>query len=230
MNSRNTTKKKGKERNLKEQKNQKVNKVLLVFLISKEKQRYNYKIISSINVYSMYTLLNDKQWENGKRYSIFGVPDIGDFSVAFGTWNPYDVAIKNVKQANDIKKAKSIARVEGMKEGALSAPIVYFERDVRSTEGNFMPKVQTKNITKVFNEVNVKKETKNQTINALSDRLKTVNKEYKSVMTTPMKSKSANPEVVPLPAKLKFENIDVEKTKQLLKEKEFNYHKINKPQ
>jgi hypothetical protein len=168
----------------------------------------------------MYTLLHNKQWDNGKRYSIFGVPDIGDFSVAFGTWNPYDVAIKNVKQANDIKKAESIARVEGMKEGALSAPIVYFERDVRSTEGNFMPKVQTKNITKVFKEVNVKKETKNQTINALSDRLKTINEEYKLAITTPMKSKRVNPEVVPLPTELKFENIDVEKTKQLLKEKE----------
>jgi hypothetical protein len=33
----------------------------------------------------MYTLLHNKQWDNGKRYSIFGVPDIGDFSVAFGT-------------------------------------------------------------------------------------------------------------------------------------------------
>jgi hypothetical protein len=37
---------------------------------------------------------------------------------------------------------------------------MYFERDVRSTEGNFMSKVQTKNIIKVFNEVNVKRETK----------------------------------------------------------------------
>jgi hypothetical protein len=52
--------------------------------------------------------------------------------------------------------------------------VVYFERDVRSTEGNFVPKVQTKNITKVFKKVNVKKEIKNQTINALSDRLKNV--------------------------------------------------------
>jgi hypothetical protein len=107
-----------------------------------------------------------------------------------------------------------------MKEGALSAPIVYFERGVRLTEGNFMPKVQTKNISKVFKEVNVKRETKNQTINVLTDRLNTVNEEYKSLMTTTMKSKNANPEVVPLPAELKFENIDVEKTKQLLKEKE----------
>jgi hypothetical protein len=179
----------------------------------------------------MYTLLHNKQWDNGKRYSIFGVPDIGDFSVAFGTWNPYDVAIKNVKQANDIKKAEKISRVEGMKEGALSAPIVYYERDVRSTEGNFIPKVQTKNITKVFKEVNVKKETKNQTINALTNRLKTVNDEYKSVMGTPTKLRgNVDPEVVVasaltdigqrVPAELQFEPFDREKTKQLLKEKE----------
>jgi hypothetical protein len=122
----------------------------------------------------MYTLLHNKQWDNGERYFIFGVPDIDDFNVAFGTWNLYDVAIKNVKQANDIKKAENIAKIEGMKEGALFAPIVYFERDVKSTKGNFMPKVQTKNITKVFNKVSVKKETKHQTINVLTDRLKAV--------------------------------------------------------
>jgi hypothetical protein len=168
----------------------------------------------------MYTLLHNKQWDNGKRYSIFGVPDIGDFSVAFGTWNPYDVAIKNVKQANDIKIAKSIARVEGMKEGALSAPIIYFERDVRSQEGNFMPKVQTKNITKVFKEEKVKKETKNQTINVLTDKLKTVNDEYKSVMVTPMKPQGLISEIDQgVPEELKFETFDQE-TKQLLKEKE----------
>jgi hypothetical protein len=133
----------------------------------------------------------------------------------------FDVKMRHVKQANVIQKAESIARVEGMKEGALSAPIVYFERDVRSPEGNFLPKVQTKNITKEFNEVSVNRGTKNQTINVLTDKLKSVNEEYKSVMGTLAKPQRILPEIHQgVPEELIFETFDKERTKQLLKEKE----------
>jgi hypothetical protein len=71
-----------------------------------------------------------------------------------------------------------------------------------------MPKVQTKNITKVFKKVNVKRETKNQTIDVLSDWLKTVNAEYNSIMPTLFNSE------------LNSVGIDVKKTKELLKKKQ----------
>jgi hypothetical protein len=168
----------------------------------------------------MYTLLHNKQWDNRKRYSIFGVPDIGDFTIAFGSWNPYDVAIKNVKQQNDIRKAEKIARVQGMKEGALSAPIIYYERDVRSTDGNFMPKVQTKHVSKVFQEKTVKRETKTQAINALINKLKTVNEEYRSV-TQPKLPEITSSEPFVKPPELNFDVIDRGRANELLKEKEY---------
>jgi hypothetical protein len=67
-----------------------------------------------------------------------------------------------------------------MKEGALSAPIIYYERDVRSQEGNFMPKVQTKKISKVFAESKVKLETKYQTINTFQEKLQKVQIDIKA--------------------------------------------------
>lgn len=175
----------------------------------------------------MYSLLHNFDWKNGKQYSIFGVPDIGDFSVAFGTWNPYDLALKNVNKVSEIKKAEAIARVEGMKEGALSPPIVYFEKGLRTTEGHFTPKVQTKKITKVFKEKSVKQETKNQTLNALTDKLKTVNEEYKSVMVKPAEI-IFNSEIVAFPEELQFKTFDQEKIKELMKEKQSLETRITK--
>ena len=128
----------------------------------------------------MYTLLDTPNWNQGRKYSIFGIPDIGNFSVAFGSSNPYQVALQNVNKNEEIKKTQNIAKVEGMKEGALSAPIIYYERDVRSQDGKFMPKVETKKITKIFEEPTVKINTKNLTVSTLENKLHETNQKLKS--------------------------------------------------
>jgi hypothetical protein len=76
----------------------------------------------------MYTL--NKKWNNGKEFSIFGVSDVGDYSV-IGYSNSYEAAMKNIKRVKDIENAERFAKVEGMKEGVLSAPIIYFEKDTK---------------------------------------------------------------------------------------------------
>jgi hypothetical protein len=67
----------------------------------------------------MYILLTNAEWNNGQQYLIFGIPDIIDFSINFGTWNPFDVAIKNTKTIKYLKNTERLARVKGIKEGAL---------------------------------------------------------------------------------------------------------------
>jgi hypothetical protein len=127
----------------------------------------------------MYALLRDKTWKNGKKYSIFEIPDIVDYTPVFGTWNPYDIALKSGEKAGEIQRAENVSKVEGMKERALSAPITYFEKDWRASSGAFVPKQQTKNISKIFQEPAVIRETRHQTLNTLQNQLYSVETEIK---------------------------------------------------
>jgi hypothetical protein len=140
----------------------------------------------------MYALLRDKTWENGKKYSIFDIPDIINYTPVFGTWNPYDVALKSGEKAGEIQRAENVAKVESMKEGALSAPITYFEKDLRSSSGAFVPKQQTKNISKIFQEPAVIRETRHQTLNTLQNELHSVESEIKKEFSKSFEVKNIN--------------------------------------
>jgi hypothetical protein len=127
----------------------------------------------------MYALLKDKTWENGKKYSIFDVLDIVDYTPVFGTWNPYDITLKSSEKVAEIQRAENIAKIEGMKEGALNAPITYFEKDLRTSTGAFIPQ-QTNKISKIFQEPAVIRETRHQTLSTLQSQLHSVESDIKT--------------------------------------------------
>jgi hypothetical protein len=140
----------------------------------------------------MYALLKEKLWNNGKKYSIFAVPDIIDYTPVFGSWNPYDLALKSGEKEGEIQKAENIAKIEGMKEGALSAPITYFEKDWKTNGGAFVPKQQTNKISEIFQESAVIRETRYQTLNTLQSQLQNVESELKKEFSKSFEPKNIN--------------------------------------
>jgi hypothetical protein len=97
-----------------------------------------------------------------------------------------------VKEQKKLKKAKNIAKIKGMKEGALSAQITFFEKDWRSSSGTFIPKNQKNKISEIFQKPSVIRETRHQTLNTLQTQLYSVDSDIRNQFAQSLSPKNIN--------------------------------------
>lgn len=120
-------------------------------------------------IMTYYYKKNDK-YDDGSKYSIFGITDKSDFSL-FGGNDLTQIALKSLSNQRTNLKQYNLGKVEGMKEGYMSEDLLLFEKDPFNPQNEVKP-FQAKNISDIYKTNTFKTELKKQAEDKISKQLK----------------------------------------------------------